>query len=310
VTDSGFSYHHLRYFLVVAERGSMTAAAEAVGVTQPTVSAQIAELERDLGARLFRRRGNRLELTEDGRVAQRYAAEIFSLGASLVGALAGARGGAPLRLVVGISDSLPLLTAHRILEPALALPPESVRLVLRVDKSDRLLAGLSARTLDIALTDTPVGPTSPVRASSRLLAESDVSIFGAPSLVAGLSGEAPDSLDGAPFLLHTENTPLRRGLDAWFVRTGIRPWVAAEVEDVALLQILGQTGRGFFAAPSMVEGPIRERYGVGVVCRPTGVVEEIYGVTLDAEPDHPAVRAIFAGAGLRATGRPTASGAS
>lgn len=298
MTDGGLNYHHLRYFLAVAAEGSMTAAAEATGVTQPTVSAQVADLERDLGVRLFRRRGNRLELTEPGRVAQRYAAEIFALGASLVDALAGGGSGAPRRLVVGIADSLPLLTAHRLLGPALALPPSSVRLVLRVDKADRLLAGLSARTLDLALTDSPTGPTDPVRAHSRLLAESGVSIFGAPSLLAGLEGPLPHALDGMPFLLHTENTPLRRGLDRWFVRQGIDPVVAAEVEDVALLQILGQTGRGFFAAPTMVEGPIRDRYGVEVVCRAEGVLESIYGITLDARPDHPAVKAIFSGASM------------
>ena len=294
---SGFRYRHLHYFLVVAREGSMTAAAEALGVTQPTVSAQVAELERDLGARLFRRRGGRLSLTEEGRLAREYAAEIFSLGTALEDALAGVRGGAPLRLVVGVSDSLPLLTAHQLLGPALDLPPEAVRLVIRVGKTERLVADLAARTLDLVLADEALGPSAPVRAHSHLLAESEVTIFGAADLRAAFDGPFPQVLDGAPFLLHTENTSLRRGLDGWFSRHGIRPVVAAEVEEVALLQILGETGRGFFAAPTLVEETIRSRYGVEPVGRADGVLERIYGLTQEEEPGHVAVQAVLAGAG-------------
>ncbi len=275
----------------------MTRAAEVLGVTQPTVSAQIAELERDLGTPLFRRRGSRLVLTDEGRMAQRYATEIFSLGHSMEEALAGLQEGVPTRFTVGISDSLPFLTAHRMLGPALRVPKEEIRLVLRIDKADRLLADLSARTLDLALVDEPVGPTSPVRAHAHLLAESEVSIFGTSSLVDDLSGPFPLALDGAPFLLHTENTSLRRGLDAWFAREGIRPVVAAEVENVALLQVLAESGRGFFAAPSLVEESIRAHYGVQVVGRAAGVLERIYGVTMDADPTHPTVRLLLSEVG-------------
>lgn len=296
MTPGDFSYHHLHYFLVVAREGSMTAAAHALGVTQPTVSAQVADLERDLGVRLFRRRGGRLSLTQEGRLAREYASEIFALGTSLEEALAGVRGGAPGRLQVGIADSLPLLTAHRLLGPALALPPSAVRLVFRVGKAERLLADLATRTLDLVLADEAVGPTAPVQAHSHLLAESEVSVFGTAALRAGLDGDFPGALHGAPFLLHTENTSLRRGLDGWFSRHGIRPAVAAEVEDVALLQVLGETGRGFFAAPSLVEDTIRVRYGVEVVGRADGVLERIYGITLDLEPEHTGVRAVLSGA--------------
>lgn len=297
MSGSGFRYRHLHYFLAVAREGSMTAAAEALGVTQPTVSAQVAQLEEALGTRLFRRRGGRLSLTAEGRIARDYAAEIFALGSSMEQALAGVRGGAPDGLRVGISDALPLLTAHRMLGPALAIPPSRLRLVVRVGKTDRLLADLATRTLDMVLADEPVGPTSAVRAQTHLLAESDVSVFGTSALREALRGPFPASLDGAPFLLHSENTSLRRGLDGWFSRHGIRPEVAAEVEDVALLQILGETGRGFFAAPALVEETIQARYGVEVVGRARGVVERIYGLTLDAAPEHPAVRAVLAGSG-------------
>jgi LysR family transcriptional activator of nhaA len=287
------NYHHLHYFWVVAREGSVTGAARALDVTQPTVSAQIGKLEDALGRDLFHRHGNRLELTDQGRLVQRYAADIFSLGESLEDALERDGVGSPDRFAVGISDSLPLLSAHHLLEPALCLPVSRLRLVCRVDKMDRLLAGLAARTLDLVLSDTATGPTSPVRAHDHLLAESPVVVYGTPELEGAMSAPFPEGLDGAPFLLHTENTPLRRGLDAWFAGRGIRPRVAGEVEDVALLQVLGQSGRGFFAAPALVEDEICRRYGVKVVGRLDDEVERFFGLTLEAEPDNPGVRRVL-----------------
>ena len=163
--------HHLRYFWAVAREGSISGAAGSLGVTAPTVSTQVAALERELGVVLFRRRGNRLEITPRGRMVQRYASDIFALSRDLLEAVKEGEGGeggkAPTRLSVGISDSLPLLSAHHLLAPVLAVPPAQQRLTLRVDKVPALLGGLSARTLDVVLAETPTGPTAPGRPGGR-----------------------------------------------------------------------------------------------------------------------------------------------
>lgn len=291
--------HHLRYFWAVAREGSITGAAERLGVTAPTVSTQVASLERELGVVLFRRRGNRLEITPRGRMVQRYAADIFALSRDLLDAVeegeVGEGGATPTRFSVGISDSLPLLSAHHLLAPALAVPPGELRVILQVDKFPALLGGLTARTLDVVLADTPTGPTDPVRAESRLLAESAVLLFAAPALARRLSSGFPGSLDGAPFILHTENTPLRTGLDGWLARNGIRPDVTAEVEDVGLLQLLGQDGRGVFAAPALVGPQIEARYGVRAIGDLDGVTERFYAVRLERAPPNRGVDALLGG---------------
>lgn len=292
---SELNHRHLRCFWAVAKEGSITGAAEALGVAVSTVSTQVALLEEALGARLFRRVGNRLEITPDGRVVQRYASDIFALSADLVDALGRGGGTAPVRFAVGIADSLPLLSAHRLLEPALAIPPAEQRVVLRVDKSGPLLGALIARTLDMVLTDTPGSPSDPIRTESHLVAESGVVLFAAPDLARRLERGFPDSLDDAPFILHTENTPMRRGLDAWFVRLGLRPRITAEVEDVGLLQLLGEQGRGVFAAPALVSEHIQRRHGVTVLGPAEGVIERFYALTLQSEPTHPGVRAVLRG---------------
>ncbi len=69
---------HLRYFLAVAEAAHFTRAAEAIYVSQPTLSQQIKQLEADLGTTLFDRIGKRVMLTEAGKILQAHAQRIFT----------------------------------------------------------------------------------------------------------------------------------------------------------------------------------------------------------------------------------------
>ena len=73
------NYHHLLYFWVVAKEGSLARASQELRLAHPTISGQIHRLEEALGEQLFTRQGRNLVLTEMGRVAFRYADEIFSL---------------------------------------------------------------------------------------------------------------------------------------------------------------------------------------------------------------------------------------
>lgn len=69
----------LKYFLAVAREENFTRAAEQLHVTQPTLSRQIADLEAELGAKLFVRSNHSIVLTEDGMLLKRRAQEILSL---------------------------------------------------------------------------------------------------------------------------------------------------------------------------------------------------------------------------------------
>ncbi len=69
----------LRYFLTVAEQGSITKAAETLHITQPTLSRQIAQMEEELGVQLLIRGSRKISLTEQGFLLQRRAEEIIEL---------------------------------------------------------------------------------------------------------------------------------------------------------------------------------------------------------------------------------------
>ena len=69
----------LQYFLAVAREESITGAAEALHMTQPPLSKQLAELERELGKKLFVRGSRKITLTEEGMLLRKRAEEIVEL---------------------------------------------------------------------------------------------------------------------------------------------------------------------------------------------------------------------------------------
>jgi LysR family transcriptional activator of nhaA len=289
------NYHHLLYFWVVAREGSVTRASEQLYLSQPTISAQIRALEHSLGEKLFTKSGRHLVLTEIGRVVFRYAEEIFALGRELTDTLKGRASsraqGRPVRFLVGIADVVPKLIAYRVLEPALRLA-EPVHIVCTEDKSERLLAELAVHELDLVLTDAPISPSIKIKAYNHLLGECGVTIFASAKSSTGYKRKFPHSLDGAPFLLPTDNTSSRRLLDQWFDSQGIRPSIVGEFEDSALLKVFGQTGMGLFAAPSVIEEGVKTQYGVQAIGRIDAVRERFYAISVERKLKHPAVVAI------------------
>ncbi len=285
------NYHHLLYFWTVARKGSVTAAAEELRLSAPTVSVQVRRLEQALSEKLFERSGRQLALTEAGQVAFRFADEIFSLGRDLLDTLEGRPTGRPLRVVVGVADVLPKIVAQRLIEPALRLP-QRVRVVCREASPQLLLAALAAREVDVVLTDTPVGAAFKVRAHSHLLGHCGISFLGAPALVRRSRGAFPGCLSGQPLLLPTENMAVRRELDRWFEARGVRPDVLGEFEDYALLREFGASGLGLFAVPSVVERQLRRSYRLELVGRTPAVQAHFYAISLERKIKNPAVAAM------------------
>ena len=282
------NYHHLFYFWRIAREGGMARAAAALHVSQPTLSGQLALLECDLGEKLFTRVGRRLELTEVGRVAYRYAEEIFGLGRELVRAVQDPPSAHMPRLSVGIVDVLPKLVAQRLLEPALA-GPNPTRLVVREDRAERLFAALALHELDLVLADAPPAPGSAVRVFSHVLGESPVALYSAPALATKLRRRYPSSLAGAPVLLPAEGTTLRRGLESWFDRIRVSPRVIGEFDDSALLTAFAQAGHGIIAAPVVIARTLRSAFGLREVGPVMGTSERFYAVSAERRIQHPGV---------------------
>jgi LysR family transcriptional activator of nhaA len=268
----------------------VTRASEKLHVSQPTISGQIRELELALGEKLLRRSGRAVVLTDAGRTVYRYADEILALDRELLGAVKGGprRAG---RLAVGLTMVVPKLIAYQMIEPALRLP-EPIRLECVEERLERLLAELAVYALDLVLADAPAPPAVKVRAYSHLLGECGVSVLGAETLAAAHRKDFPRCLNGAPFLLPSEDSALRLSLEDWFRDHGIQPRVVGTFDDSALLDAFGQAGAGLFAIPSAIEAEVKRQYKVRVVGRLAAVRQRFYAITVERKLRNPAVLAI------------------
>jgi LysR family transcriptional activator of nhaA len=284
------NHHHLFHFWTVVREGGVTRASEKLNVSQPTISGQLRELEDALGEKLLARSGRTVVLTDIGRTVYRYADQILGLDRELLDAVKG-RPVRPGKLAVGVAMVVPKLIAYQMLEPALRLP-EPIQLDCVQERPERLLAELAVYGLDVVLADAPAPPAVKVRAYSHLLGECAVSIFGTERLAARHRRGFPRSLDGAPFLLPSEDSALRLSLEEWFQKQGIRPRVVGTFEDSALLDAFGQAGAGLFAMPAAIDSEVRRQYRVRRVGRIEAVRQRFYAITVDRKLRNPAVIAI------------------
>lgn len=288
---NGLNYHHLLYFWTVVREGSISKAAEKLRLSQPTISAQIKVLEEALGERLFQRQGRTLILTDVGRVVDRYATEIFTAGNELLETLKGRPSGGALRLAVGVANAVPKLVVYRLLRPAIE-GADPVQITCNEGDPEQLLAQLAIHALDVVISDTPAAPHVRVKVFNHLLGESGITFFAGKALARRLRRRFPRSLDGAPMLLPTINTSLRRALEQWFEGEGLRPVVSCEFEDPALLKTFGDWGRAVFAAPTAVEAEVLRSHRVAVVGRTSAVRERYYAISVERRLKHAGVAAI------------------
>ncbi len=295
-----FNYRHLHYFWVVAREGGLSRAAERLGMAVQTVSAQVRALEADLGCALLKPAGRGVALTEAGEVALRQADQIFQLGEGLTAAVRDAAGSPAVRLAVGIPDGLPKLAVRHLLEPVVGEP--QLRLLCHDGEFDDLLGELALHKLDMILSDRPAPANPSLRLYTHPLGGSPIAWYATREMARKLraaqrkAGSLAAALDGTPVLLPTGHGVLRDRIDHWFDRHGVRPRIAGEFEDSALLKTFGASGLGVFPSATMVDEELHARYGVEQVGPCEGVEEHFFVITWQKKVEHRLVRRLTAGA--------------
>jgi LysR family transcriptional activator of nhaA len=287
------NYHHLLYFWAVAKEGGLRQASEKLRVSQPSISAQLRLLEEELGDKLFSRKGRKLVLTEMGQFAFGYAEEIFSLGSEFIAAVRRQEPASKraLRFTIGVEDCFSKVLASEILKPVFQME-RRVRLVCREGKADELIAQLILHRLDAVLADEPATGELQYKVFSHLLGRDTVSVCAPRQMAATLRRGFPKSLRGAPALLPTPNTSLRRSLDEWFHAADIHPRIIAEFEDGALMKVVAANGEGFIAVPSLTVPECVTRFRLVEVGRLESCSDMSYLITGERRITHPAVRVV------------------
>ncbi|HLV57328.1 MAG TPA: LysR family transcriptional regulator [Natronosporangium sp.] len=241
---------HLRYFAAVVEHGNVTRAAERLFVSQPTVSAALRTLERELGQPLFDRVGRRLRVTPAGAEAYRRVVRILAEWDD-TRALA-RRGDARVRLRLGVLDTLP----HRWvcdLVDALGRGHPRLAVTVRSGSVPRLATLLAGARLDAAVTSTQV-PAPRARVLQR---EPFVAVFHPDHRLARRHTIALRDLAGEPFVERGHCEIMDSGRAA-VRQAGVRLTVVARVHSDDLAMALVGRGFGYTLAPvSLATGEVR-----------------------------------------------------
>jgi LysR family transcriptional activator of nhaA len=229
-------------------------------------------------------------LTDVVRTVLRYADDIFRTGKELQQALRGVPTRDRVPFAVGVGDVIPKLVAERMLQPAVDRVKD-LRLLCREGPLPALLGALALHELDVVLSDAPAPESVRVKAFAHLLVECGVTFLAAPGL-AHLRKGFPGSLAGAPVLLPASGTALRQSLESWFESREVRPEIAGEFDDGALLKAFGARGMGIFAVPAIIEKEVCSQYAVAPLGRAEEVRERFYALTVERRLRHPAAVAI------------------
>ena len=286
------NYHHLYYFWTVAKTGTVSAAAEQLHLARPTVTAQIRELEKKVGQKLFRQQGRGLVLTEFGQQVFQYAEEIFAIGQELREFVSTGQTGRRQKFRLGMPDVVPKLIAFELIRPALQ-GPEPPRIECHEGNLRDLLSDLAVHRLDLVISDSPAPVTVDVNVYSHKLGECGLSILAEEKLAKKYREGFPSTLSQAPILLPTEHTAVRRSLDRWMEERKVFPEIVAEIDDSALLKVFGQAGQGLFPVPSAIEDLVKKQYGVMLVGRIPEVLDSFYAISVEKRIQHEATISII-----------------
>lgn len=286
---SALNYNHLRYFWAVAHEGNLTRTAESLNLSQSALSVQIRKLEERLGHPLFERRGRQLHLTEAGRIALDHADAIFAAGEELLDTLRHA-GGVRRILRVGALATLSRNFQIDFLRPVLGRP--DVEVILRSGSPAELLSALETLALDAVLLNNPPAADAGAPFVSHKLAEQRVSLVGTPSRVAA-GATLTEMLAAQPVVLPTAQSGIRIGFDALADRLGVRPRIAAEADDMAMLRLLTREGVGLGVLPRIVVKDELEGGALVEADRLPGIVETFHAITVERRFPNPLLRELI-----------------
>jgi DNA-binding transcriptional LysR family regulator len=283
----------LQYLVSVSDEGSFTKAAAKAHVAQPGVSAQIRQLERELGQTLLDRSGGTVRPTEVGAAVITFARAILSAVAGIrqtVDALTGlVRGHVTLGMVASISTpriDLPQLLAafHR--------EYPGIDITLNEARSDQLIGALQAGQLDIAFVGLGAGAPPDGLATIVIATEPLVVAVDRGHPLAASQAIAFESLRDQVLISLPRGTGLRSQIDEACASAGFQPRVAFEAGDPQLLADLAGQGLGMAILPASAAAAHGDGLSVLALTRP-----RLYGrialAWLADQPASPATEAFL-----------------
>lgn len=241
------NYHHLYYFMTIAELNSISKAAEKLLLGQSTLSAQLKQFEDSLGVQLFERHHKKLILTEHGALALEYARNIFKMGGEMYEALHDRLKPSKINIELGALDSIPKQVMLQLTQAALKIAPCSISLV--EGKFEELMRDLSAHKVDLAITNFLPKLEATKGMYHKVISKRSLGIYGSPKFKK-LRKNFPTSLDGQPLVLPTYDSQMRYDLEHWLKLNELTIDIIAETQDTALKKLMAVNDMAMIPAAS------------------------------------------------------------
>lgn len=268
---------HLHYFWLTAREGSITQACDILDLAPQTLSSQISTLEDNVGHMLFKREGRSLVLTPMGKEVFAYAKEIFDITSQLEEVLQQSPEKRAIDFSIGIASTVHKILAWKVIRPALHIP-NKIQLVCKTSDASELLLQLKKKQIDVLITDYLPHECDRDGLTAQKLLTTSMSFFFQKGGAEALRSNFPESLNNQPFISYGRHTPYLGKLKSWFKEHNIQQNIKAEIDDSALLKVIGQSGEGYFSAPTFIAEEICNQYGVEVIGVAESITEDLYAI--------------------------------
>jgi LysR family cyn operon transcriptional activator len=259
--DEVIEIRHLRYFLAVAATENFTRAAERLRISQPSVSQQVAQLERILRTPLFRRIGKRVQLTEAGKTFRHGAEVVLRKLDEACGSVNDVAQMLSGHVDLGVIPALHVAWVPPVLERlARAYPGVTVGVGER--DSSSIETELEAGRLELGFG--LMTRNSPNISYEHLLSEPFSLIVSGRHKFAPRRAVDPAALSGERLVLLPESFDMRRESAEVFRRLQMRPKVAFEIDSIdALLTCVARAGTPTILPAIVLRG--REALGLRAI---------------------------------------------
>ncbi|MFE3097780.1 LysR family transcriptional regulator [Streptomyces sp. NPDC059248] len=299
----------MRYVVAVAETRNFTRAAERCSVVQSSLSHRIADLERELGVRLFARSSRRTEPTSAGEAFLVGARECLAAADRAAVDAAAAAGVVRGRLAVGVLVTTAAVDVPELLQRYRARYPD-VRVRLRAGGSDELADAVRRGELDIAFLGLPEGVEPSGVAVLVLDHDEHVLVVPAGHRLAGRARVTLADVADETFVDFMNGTPARAQSDLAFTTAGVTRDVAYEAGIAELITRLIVRGLGVALLPSAFVRPLADDDPALALVPVLDGPRRVESLVWNEFNPSPATRALLDTLGVRAVGGPAAGGRS
>ena len=274
-----FNYHHLYYFYVIAQEGSIAKATEQLRLAQPTLSAQLKQFENFLNVKLFIRENRKLILTEEGHKVLSYAKLIFDIGQELRERMVDLTDKGRPRIHIGVSNFVPKTIIDLLLDFILKKQPDTF-IQLKKDEITKLIQDLDDHIIDIVLTDTPFEKPLEREFQNKFIGKIPI-VFCAHSKLAKRIKKFPKDLTGNPLILPAIPHQIAYRIKEFIYEHHLKPKIIGEIQDIETIRRLALRGYGIAAINELTvkEAPSDKKLVIIDQHSKHSIFEKIYIIT-------------------------------